>query len=327
MPNNRNPKIKILDIKNDEIKFELSDTDLSMANALRRIFIAEVPTLCIDLVEFEDNSSCLVDEFIAHRLGLIPLYSARDMSMWNYHHECPCGTRNDDSFCNECSVRFTLDCDYNTMVQDRAAHQQQLSVNVTSRHLISDNPDVRPVHFSNEDEEKVSADQGILILQLGPGQRIKFQAIAKKGIGKEHAKWSPVATVALKHDPVIRINEDILNDFTEAQKEELVNCCPAKVFDYDKTDETDGVVTIARPSECIFCKECLYTAEEFRKKAEDVLAVDIKHSSDRFFFTVESTGALQPKDIIKDGLRVLGQKIRKLKLGTMELADSMGMMA
>lgn len=57
------------------VEFELFDTDLAIANALRRIMISEVPTLTIDLVEMKENTSALHDEFIAHRLGLVPLVS------------------------------------------------------------------------------------------------------------------------------------------------------------------------------------------------------------------------------------------------------------
>ena len=84
-----------------------------------------------------------------------------------------------------------------------------LAINVTSQDLISHNDNVQPVHFCDENEEVTSHDKGIVIIKLGPGQRIKFEAIAIKGIGKEHAKWSPVATVALKYDPIVKLNDEM----------------------------------------------------------------------------------------------------------------------
>ena len=69
------PSIKVTDLQRYSVKFELYNTDLAIANALRRIMISEVPTMAIDLVEVKDNTSALHDELIAHRLGLVPLYS------------------------------------------------------------------------------------------------------------------------------------------------------------------------------------------------------------------------------------------------------------
>jgi len=68
-------KVKVHELTRYSIKFELFETDLAVANALRRIMISEVPTMTIDLVEVRENTSALHDEFLAHRLGLVPLVS------------------------------------------------------------------------------------------------------------------------------------------------------------------------------------------------------------------------------------------------------------
>lgn len=69
----RTPNVRVDKLRSDKVKFTLTGTDISVANALRRVLMAEVPCLAIDLVSIGDNSSPLHDEFIAHRLGLVPI--------------------------------------------------------------------------------------------------------------------------------------------------------------------------------------------------------------------------------------------------------------
>lgn len=67
------PVLAIQKLDAESIQFTLEKADLSLANALRRVMIAEVSTMAIDLVTITANSSVLPDEFIAHRLGLLPV--------------------------------------------------------------------------------------------------------------------------------------------------------------------------------------------------------------------------------------------------------------
>ena len=71
----RRPDVEMRRLTDDYCEFVLKNTDVSTANALRRVMIAEVPTIAIDLVEFENTTTGLNDEFLAHRLGLVPLVS------------------------------------------------------------------------------------------------------------------------------------------------------------------------------------------------------------------------------------------------------------
>lgn len=52
------PSVILREINDSDcsISFTLKNTDLSVANSLRRIMLAEVPTLSIDLVDIESNT-------------------------------------------------------------------------------------------------------------------------------------------------------------------------------------------------------------------------------------------------------------------------------
>lgn len=75
-----------IDIKSktdEEIVFDLAGVEPPLANALRRIIIAEIPTMAIEKVNLWQNTSIIPDENLAHRLGLIPINA--DPRKFDYH--------------------------------------------------------------------------------------------------------------------------------------------------------------------------------------------------------------------------------------------------
>ena len=69
----QNVDIDIKKITSTEIVFDLSGAEPPLANALRRIMIAEIPMMAIEKVTMWQNTSVLPDENLAHRMGLIPI--------------------------------------------------------------------------------------------------------------------------------------------------------------------------------------------------------------------------------------------------------------
>jgi DNA-directed RNA polymerase II subunit RPB3 len=145
--------------------------------------LSEVPTMAIDVVEVLDNTSVLPDEFICHRLGLIPLNSKNCVDIQS-SRDCDC-----DGYCELCSVVLTLNakCTGNEIMK------------VFARDLVVS--DGRP---NEEIGTPVITDpegQGSVIVKLRRGQSINMRCIAKKGIAKEHAKWAPSAAIGFEYDP------------------------------------------------------------------------------------------------------------------------------
>ncbi|CAL5378951.1 unnamed protein product [Camellia sinensis] len=303
----RFPKVKIRELKDDYCKFELRDTDASMANALRRVMIAEVPTIAIDLVEIEVNSSVLNDEFIAHRLGLIPLTSDRAMSM---RFSRDCDACDGDGQCEFCSVEFHL----------RAKCINDQTLDVTSKDLYSSDHTVVPVDFSDSSSGFDNTEQrGIIIVKLRRGQELRLRAIARKGIGKDHAKWSPAATVTFMYEPEIHINEELMETLSLEEKTNWVESSPTKVFDIDPNTQQ---VVVVDPEAYTYDDEVIKKAEAMGKPG----LVEIYAKEDSFIFTVESTGAIKASQLLLNAIEVLKQKLDAVRLSedTVEADEQFG---
>lgn len=162
--------VKILESDNNHIVIEFNDVPRQYVNALRRLSISQVPTFAIDDVVILENSSVMHDEAIAHRLGLIPLRT--DLEKFVMPHLCDCKST---LGCSKCKVLLVLD-----------AESQDKTKVVTSADLISEDEIVRPVNSE------------IPIVSLAPGQKLKFEAYARLGIGKNHAKWQPTSVAVVK---------------------------------------------------------------------------------------------------------------------------------
>ncbi len=139
--------------KSDEKINLTTDMPVSLANAIRRS-VNYIPVLAIDSLEITKNDSALYDEMIAHRAGLVPLKD-EDLKL---PEECDCGK---EDGCGKCSIKLKLSASGPGIV------------------------------YSTDISPKGSSLYKMPLTMLEKGQELEFVATAKKGRGKDHAKFSP----------------------------------------------------------------------------------------------------------------------------------------
>lgn len=272
------------------IDFVLNKTSLSLANSLRRVMLAEIPTIAIDLVEVEANTSVLADEFLAHRLGLLPL-STRDLDDMLYSRDCSC-----EDYCDQCSSILLLhainrNSDENMKVFARDLTVCRLDGTPVDRYPIGYGASGMLNGLANgqgpNDQKELpnrghpvildAKESGSLICQLRKGQELKVRCIAKKGIAIEHAKWAPTAAVGFEYDPHNKLRHTNLW-FEKDAKEE-----------WEPAENKDNTTWEEAPQE----------GEPFNYLAEP----------EQFFINIEGTGVMAPDAILHNGIRTLQQKL------------------
>lgn len=317
-----NLKIQFHQNEKLEATFSLIGVDAAIANAFRRILLAEVPTLAIEKVYVQNNTSVIADEVLAHRLGLIPLKGSLEGLKWlkwfieaNPEYGFDGMERTDY---NTVVLNLKVRCERNPHADKNATEPEEKYINssVYSRHIVWEKQGLQGQQFADGPIEPVSPD--ILIAKLRPGQELDMILHAHLGKGSDHAKFSPVATATYRLLPTITITKPILGaDAIKFQK-----CFPPGVIGLERVtakeaDSDDPALAVYRgrqgdekaavkdPMRDTVSRECL-RHDEFKDK------VKLGRVQDHFIFNVESTGQFPSDMLFVDAVSVLKYKAKRL---------------
>lgn len=257
-------------LEKDDVHLRMSvrEAVIPFMNALRRIVTSEVPCMAIDEIVVLENSSVLQDEIIAHRLGLVPLKS--DLDSYNLPEECPCKS---EFGCNLCRVTLALEVE-----------AKDGSRTIYSGDLVSENQNIVPV------------SDRIPIVKLAKEQKIRLEAYARLGKGKNHAKWQPVSMCAYKYYPKIEISKKC----TACAK--CVDICPRKVL-----AKSGNKIEVRDLLTCTLCQDCVEACPE------NPAAIAVSGEENGFIFNLESTSALPPERIIAEATKILDKQLKELE--------------
>ena len=303
--------------------------DCSFANALRRILLAEVKTVALEHIYMYNNTSLIHDEVLAHRLGLVPLNidarlfepieegeDATDKNTVVFQLQVsgdkPKGDEAEDNGGESAMDVGPEPVQLKNKELDQAALAaarkeaietpgRPYTKHVYSKDLVwvpqgdQENrfPEgIRPVH------------DDILLAKLRPGQEIELEAHGRVGIGRDHAKFSPVATAAYRLFTEVELVEPVYDD----DAKELVHLYEPGVFELVPSEEVGKEVEakVCNPYACTMSRN-------YMRNSTLAKAVQMKRIPDHFIFSVESVGMMKPAVLVAEALKVLQSKCTELK--------------
>lgn len=278
---------------NDTLTMNINNVDVSFPNALRRIILSEVETVAFNTDEYLNsdlkilhNTTPLHNEFILHRLGLIPI-----------------NITNTDEF-NSSKYKFIINKEntsnsiINVTTQDFEVYDTETNTQLETEDFFPRDP------LTNEH---------ILLLKLKPsislgkpGEKIHIEGKASKSTGNKNARFSPACCVL--HTYVFDEEK-----FKSAIKEKnITNIEQFRIEEgerYFKTNEND------EPSEFNFTIESvgIYQPEIILKNSLNVLAKKLLDFKNNVSNIIEENSVIETIKIYPS--------LEKMKAITIEVTD------
>lgn len=155
------------------LDFEINNADVAIVNCLRRIILAEFPTVAIGFdpyvesandIKFESNTSALHNEFLGHRISLIPVHiRPEDFEVGKY--------------------TFSIN----------VINKSSLGRWVTSKDIMMIDGDGARTQAQNIFPPDEKTKDFLIITKLKANETLNVTFKARVGISKLHSRWSPVS--------------------------------------------------------------------------------------------------------------------------------------
>jgi DNA-directed RNA polymerase I and III subunit RPAC1 len=284
--------------------------------------IAEIPSLAIEYCFVYNNTSVIQDEVLCQRIGLVPFKGGKrgllDFMKWYKKPEEGSSEEPPTPYdYNTVLMELKVECTRNTEATrgetdpTKAYHNAHVYAKD-----IKFKPYGRQLEYFGDEDSIVPTNPDILIAKLRPGQVIDIEMHAIKGVGSDHAKFSPVATASYRLLPVIDIQRPILGG--DALK--FKKCFPKGVIGLAKVTKAEAATKdsgyeghegedkafVLDAMKDTVSRECL-RHPEFADK------VKLGRVRDHFIFNVESVGQWDSDELFLESVKTLRVKCDILK--------------
>lgn len=212
-------------INPQRIQFTIKDIELSIVNAVRRIILSELPNVAFyfdpydvennDII-IQNNNSVLHNEFLAHRISLIPIHF-HENEINNYKPE-----------------------DYRFILKKKNISSTQINITTKDIEIFNNNDEKYDEKFRERlfPKNNITNDY-ILITKLKPnlyepqkGEEIDIEFKGSVNIAKKHSRWCPTSQCCYYN----KIDDELASSVFKGKVKEQENIKGSKLSDDEVKD-------------------------------------------------------------------------------------------
>lgn len=269
-------KVEVHRIEANELEFDIIGLKPYVVNAIRQTILNDIPTMAIEDVYFHKNTSMFNSDYIAQRLGLVPIKA----------------DPNDFKFIQKGDMT-KLNSD-NTIVLN-------LNESNTGKDIIKVYSECLKWEPVGEKQSQLAHIKPLVdkipLLCLKPTEEISCRIFCIKGLGRNHMKFSPGFA---RYCFLSKIDIEKSN-FTNDMALRLLASFPPGVIKLTQMPGGKLVPAVNDPRQDRHSRS-------FRNYEDVEKNISVKYYRDHMIFTVESYGVIEPDKMVISALNILRYK-------------------